>query len=73
MCRFSCRTGRWAFRGRTTDAWWENVQWRFRAAVPLYVCAECGDLGCGGVTAVVELTPDTVLWRALSTKKQVIR
>ena len=31
--------------------------------VPLYVCAECGDLGCGGITAVVEQTADTVVWR----------
>ena len=31
--------------------------------VPLYICPECGDLGCGGVTAVVERTPETVVWR----------
>jgi hypothetical protein len=31
--------------------------------VPLYICPECGDLGCGGVTAVVERTADTVVWR----------
>ncbi|TDP90622.1 hypothetical protein [Labedaea rhizosphaerae] len=31
--------------------------------VPLYVCPECGDLGCGGVTAVIERTEDTVVWR----------
>ncbi len=31
--------------------------------VPLYICAECGDLGCGGVTAVIERTADTVVWR----------
>lgn len=31
--------------------------------VPLYVCAECGGLGCGTVTAVIEHTDDTVTWR----------
>lgn len=31
--------------------------------VPLYVCAECGGLGCGTVTAVIEHTADTVTWR----------
>lgn len=31
--------------------------------VPLYVCAECGDLGCGAITALVERTPDGFLWR----------
>jgi hypothetical protein len=31
--------------------------------VPLYVCSECGDLGCGAITAVVERTDDTVVWR----------
>ena len=28
----------------------------------LYVCAECGDLGCGAVTAVVEVDDDKVVW-----------
>ncbi|MGW4488073.1 hypothetical protein ACWEOE_30030 [Amycolatopsis sp. NPDC004368] len=31
--------------------------------VPLYVCPECGDLGCGAVTAVIERTADEVVWR----------
>lgn len=31
--------------------------------VPIYVCPQCGDLGCGAVTAVIERTPDTVVWR----------
>lgn len=31
--------------------------------VPLYVCAECGDLGCGAITAFVERTPDGFVWR----------
>lgn len=29
----------------------------------LYICAECGDMGCGGVTAVIERAADTVVWR----------
>jgi len=31
--------------------------------VPLYICPKCGDLGCGGITAVIEQTADTVVWR----------
>ncbi|MET7994592.1 hypothetical protein ABZU76_27240 [Amycolatopsis sp. NPDC005232] len=31
--------------------------------VPLFVCPECGDLGCGGVTVVLERTADEVVWR----------
>lgn len=33
--------------------------------VPIYVCPECGDLGCGGVTAVVDWAVDSVVWRDL--------
>jgi hypothetical protein len=29
----------------------------------LFVCPECGDLGCGGITAVVERNGDEVMWR----------
>jgi len=29
----------------------------------LYVCAECGDLGCGAVSAVIEVAGDHVMWR----------
>jgi hypothetical protein len=29
----------------------------------LYVCADCGDLGCGAVTAVVEVEDEKVVWR----------
>ena len=29
----------------------------------IYICAECGDLGCGAVTAVVEVGNETVVWR----------
>jgi hypothetical protein len=31
--------------------------------VPLYVCAECGGLGCGTISAVIEHPADTVIWR----------
>lgn len=31
--------------------------------IALYVCAECGDLGCGAVTALVEVTDETAVWR----------
>lgn len=29
----------------------------------LYVCPECGDLGCGAVSALVERVQDKVIWR----------
>ena len=43
----------------------ESIQQLLTAAgrVPLYVCAECGDLGCGAITALVERTSDGVVWR----------
>lgn len=28
-----------------------------------YVCSECGDIGCGAVTAKIELTEKTVVWK----------
>ncbi|MBB2923470.1 hypothetical protein [Cellulomonas cellasea] len=31
--------------------------------VPIFVCGACGDLGCGAITAAVEWTADTVVWR----------
>lgn len=31
--------------------------------VPIFVCGDCGDLGCGAITAAVEWTADTVVWR----------
>ena len=29
----------------------------------LYVCPECGDLGCGALTAVIERDGDAIIWR----------
>ena len=29
----------------------------------LYVCAECGELECGAVTAVIERQGDKIIWR----------
>ena len=31
--------------------------------VPIYVCGECGDLGCGAITAIVERTTTGFIWR----------
>ena len=31
--------------------------------VMIYVCAECGDIGCGAVTASVEKTADHFVWK----------
>lgn len=33
--------------------------------VSLYACPECGDLGCGAITATVTLELDIVTWRAI--------
>jgi hypothetical protein len=43
----------------------EHIQQLLSASgrVPLYVCAECGDLGCGAITALVERGPDGFVWR----------
>jgi hypothetical protein len=30
----------------------------------LFVCSECGDLGCGAITAVVERQGETITWKA---------
>lgn len=30
--------------------------------VALFICAECGDLGCGAITARMEVTASTVTW-----------
>ena len=29
----------------------------------IYVCAECGDLGCGAVSAIIEENGDHIIWR----------
>ena len=29
----------------------------------LYVCAECGDIGCGAVTVQIEKTKDAIIWK----------
>jgi hypothetical protein len=29
----------------------------------LLVCAECGDIGCGAVSVIVDFSDETVLWR----------
>jgi hypothetical protein len=29
-----------------------------------FVCSECGDLGCGAITAVVERQGETIAWKA---------
>ena len=34
--------------------------------VPLYVCPQCGDLGCGAVTAEIEETEDAFVWSDLA-------
>jgi hypothetical protein len=34
--------------------------------VPIYVCAECGDLGCGAVTVRVTELDDCFVWSELS-------
>lgn len=31
--------------------------------VSLFVCGECGDLGCGAVTAALDMDPDRITWR----------
>ena len=32
--------------------------------IPFYVCSECGDIGCGAITGIIELTETTVIWKA---------
>jgi hypothetical protein len=29
----------------------------------IYVCPECGDIGCGSITADIEITDDKVIWK----------
>ncbi|MBK8414551.1 MAG: hypothetical protein IPL22_08630 [Bacteroidetes bacterium] len=28
-----------------------------------YVCPECGDIGCGAITAKIEITENRVIWK----------
>lgn len=28
-----------------------------------YVCPECGDIGCGAITATIEITEENVIWK----------
>lgn len=30
--------------------------------VPIYICPECGDLGCGAVTARIDEEADSYIW-----------
>jgi hypothetical protein len=30
---------------------------------PFYVCPECGDIGCGAITAEIEITENEVTWK----------
>jgi hypothetical protein len=34
----------------------------YSGRVPILVCAECGDLGCGAVTVRIERTPSGIQW-----------
>lgn len=36
--------------------------------VPLFVCAECADYGCGVVSCIVERTEDGIVWRDFATQ-----
>ena len=31
---------------------------------PIYVCAECGDIGCGAITVQIEKTQDGFIWKS---------
>lgn len=31
--------------------------------LPIFVCPECGDLGCGAITVEVDRGPEAVIWR----------
>jgi hypothetical protein len=31
--------------------------------VEIYVCAECGDIGCGSITVIIEDQGDKIIWR----------
>jgi hypothetical protein len=31
--------------------------------VPLYICPECGDLGCGALTIHIDESPEEIIWK----------
>lgn len=31
--------------------------------IMLYICPECGDIGCGAITADIEINDDKVIWK----------
>ena len=31
--------------------------------IPFYVCPECGDIGCGAITAKIEFSDNHVIWK----------
>ena len=37
--------------------------------VAVYVCKECGDVDCGGITAVIERAGDEFVWRDLAVSR----
>jgi hypothetical protein len=60
--------------GWIPDKWYENDRVdEFLGLIPpqlttgrtsFYVCPECGDMGCGAITARIEVTNKQVLWQA---------
>jgi hypothetical protein len=61
-----------------TFGWTENIEYEIRQVdeflglekpelltgrTCFYVCPECGDIGCGAITAKIELTDSTVIWK----------
>lgn len=59
--------------GWIPDKWYENDRIdEFLGLIPpelatgrtsFYVCPECGDMGCGAVTAKIEVTGQQVIWK----------
>jgi hypothetical protein len=40
--------------------------------VALYICPECGDFGCGAVTAVIERDGDSILWHSFGYENDLV-